>query len=88
MPEESIFTTYTARQDVEKYAHLASFAEIEKNGFNLNIPRYVDSTEEEEEIDLQATFAELAKLELEEKDVDAKLTTFFEELGVMSGGEK
>lgn len=85
---EKIFTTYTARQDVEKYAHLASFAEIEKNGFNLNIPRYVDSTEEEEEIDLQATFAELAKLELEEKDVDAKLTTFFEELGVMSGGEK
>lgn len=48
----------------------------------------MDSTEEEEEIDLQATFAELAKLELEEKDVDAKLTTFFEELGVMSGGEK
>ena len=84
---EKIFTTYTARQDVEKYAHLATFAEIEKNGFNLNIPRYVDSTEKEEEIDLQATFAELAKLEQEEKEVDAKLAEFFKELGLKFGEE-
>lgn len=84
---EKIFTTYTARQDVEKYAHLATFAEIEKNGFNLNIPRYVDTSEEEEEIDLQATFAELAKLEQEEKEVDAKLAEFFKELGLKFGEE-
>lgn len=84
---EKIFTTYTARQDVEKYAHLASFAEIEKNGFNLNIPRYVDTSEEEEEIDLQTTFAELAKLEQEEKEVDAKLAEFFRELGLNFGKE-
>ena len=82
---EKIFTTYTARQDVEKYAHLASFEEIEKNDFNLNIPRYVDTSEEEEEIDLQATFAELAKLEQEEKEVDAKLAVFFKELGIVGG---
>ena len=53
-----------------------------KNGFNLNIPRYVDTSEEEEEIDLQVTFAELAKLEKEEKEVDAKLAEFFKELGL------
>ena len=79
---EKIFTTYTARKDVEKYAHLATFNEIEKNGFNLNIPRYVDTSEEEKEIDLQTTFAELAKLEQEEREVDARLAEFFKELGV------
>lgn len=79
---EKLFTTYVERKDVEKYAHLASFDEIEKNGFNLNIPRYVDTSEEEEEIDLQATFAELAKLEQEEREVDARLAEFFKELGV------
>lgn len=48
----------------------------------MNIPRYVDTSEEEEEIDLQATFAELAKLEKEEKEVDAKLKEFFKDLGL------
>ena len=81
---EKLFTTYKERKDVEKYAHLASFEEIEENGFNLNIPRYVDTSEEEEEIDLQATFAELAKLEKDEKEVDAKLAEFFKELGINS----
>lgn len=84
---EKLFTTYVERKDVEKYAHLASFEEIEKNGFNLNIPRYVDSSEEEGEIDLQATLAELAKLKSEEKIIDAKLKVFFDELGVCINGE-
>ena len=79
---EKLFTTYVERKDVEKYAHLATYDEIEKNGFNLNIPRYVDTSEEEEEIDLQAAFAELTRLEKEEKEVDAKLADFFKELGI------
>lgn len=79
---EKLFSTYAERKDVEKFAHLASFEEIEKNGFNLNIPRYVDTSGEEELIDLTATFAELAKLEQEEKEVDAKLDGFFKELGI------
>ena len=70
---EKLFTTYVERKDVAKYAHLATYADIEKNGFNLNIPRYVDTSEEEEAIDLQATFAELAKLEEEEKVVEEAL---------------
>ena len=45
----------------------------------------MDTSEEEEEIDLQATFAELAKLEQEEKEVDAKLAVFFKELGIVGG---
>lgn len=89
LPEhlEKIFKTYVERQDVDKYAHLASFDEIEKNDFNLNIPRYVDTSEEEEEIDLQAVFRELAEIEKEEAEVDTKLAGFFKELGI-DGWEK
>lgn len=84
MPEhlEKIFQAYVDRKDVEKYAHLASFDEIRENDFNLNIPRYVDTSEEEEEIDLQAVFRELAEIEREEAEVDRKLAGFFAELGI------
>lgn len=83
LPEhiEKIFRAYVDRKDVEKYAHLASFDEIKENGFNLNIPRYVD-TSEEEEIDLQAVFRELEEIEREEAEVDRKLAGFFAELGI------
>ena len=69
-----IVDTYDKREDVEKYAHLASRDEIIENDFNLNIPRYVDTFEEEEPIDLAAT-----QKEIEETDAEiAKLTAEFE----------
>lgn len=69
-----IVDTYDKREDVEKYAHLASRDEIIENDFNLNIPRYVDTFEEEEQIDLAAT-----QKEIEETDAEiAKLTAEFE----------
>lgn len=83
---EKIFNAYKNRTDVEKYAHLATFEEIEKNDFNLNIPRYVDTSEEEAPIDLEATFKELAAIEKEEKAVDEKLAGFFKELGLNFDG--
>lgn len=49
---DRIFRAYQSREEIEKFAHLASFEEIAENGFNLNIPRYVDTFEEEEPIDL------------------------------------
>lgn len=70
------------REDVEKFAHLATFEEIQSNDFNLNIPRYVDNSEEEEEIDIQSTFSELAKLDQQEAEVDLQLSKFFKELGI------
>ena len=85
---EKIFNAYKNRTDVEKYAHLATFEEIGKNAFNLNIPRYVDTSEEEAPIDLEATFKELAAIEREEKEVDAKLSAFFKELGISFEEEK
>ncbi|KGX84683.1 type I restriction-modification system subunit M [Pontibacillus litoralis] len=49
-----IVDTYKKREDVEKFSHLATFEEIEENEFNLNIPRYVDTFEEEEPVDMAA----------------------------------
>ena len=67
---------------MEKYAHLASFDEIKENDFNLNIPRYVDTFEEEEPIDLDATFKELSDLSKEEAELNATLNSYFKELGL------
>ncbi|HNW12064.1 MAG TPA: N-6 DNA methylase, partial [Candidatus Rifleibacterium sp.] len=60
-----IMSTFKARREVEKYAHLATFEEIKENDFNLNIPRYVDTFEEEEEIDIDAVQVEIDRLEKE-----------------------
>ena len=60
-----IMATYTARAEEEKYAHVAGFAEIKENDFNLNIPRYVDTFEKEEEIDIDAVQVEIDDLEKE-----------------------
>ena len=62
---EKIFKTYKARKDVEKYAHTATIDEIKENDYNLNIPRYVDTFEEEEEIDIDSVQTEIEKLEKE-----------------------
>ena len=85
---EKIFQAYVARKDVEKFARLATFEEIQKNKFNLNIPSYVDTFEEEEQIDLQATFKELAKIEKEEAEVNARFAGFVKDLGLFFDGMK
>lgn len=60
-----IMETYTARTEEEKYAHVADLKEIRENDFNLNIPRYVDTFQEEEEIDIDAVQVEIDALEKE-----------------------
>ena len=80
---DAIVDAYVKRADADKYAHVATMAEISENGFNLNIPRYVDTFEPEEEIDLNAVAAEIRKLQAEIKDIDAKLKPFFDELGLV-----
>jgi len=64
-----IVSTYWTRQDVDKYAHVAGFEEIAENDFNLNIPRYVDTFEEEEEIDIDTVQKEIEQLEKELAEV-------------------
>jgi type I restriction enzyme M protein len=77
-----IIETYANRKDVEKYAHVAFMEEIKENDFNLNIPRYVDTFEEEESIDLDDVAAELKKLESEMKEVDNAILEQCKELGI------
>lgn len=79
---EKIVSTFKARKDVEKYAHAATLKEIQENDFNLNISRYVDTFEEEEEIDIKAVQAEIEKLEGELADVRQKMKGYLKELGL------
>ncbi|MCG3808666.1 type I restriction-modification system subunit M [Psychrobacter sp. Ps4] len=76
-----IIETYKARESVDKYAYLASFDEIKENDFNLNIPRYVDTFEEEAEIDLEAVRAERLELKAELESLETEMAGFLKELG-------
>ena len=60
-----IIDTYRNRENVEKYSHVASLAEIKENDYNLNIPRYVDTFEEEEVIPLSEVAQELTEVKAE-----------------------
>ncbi|MBU1222053.1 type I restriction-modification system subunit M [Myxococcota bacterium] len=70
---ETILNVYHNRKDVDKYAHTADFSEIKENDFNLNIPRYVDTFEEEEPIDIDAVQTEIDELEKELAVIRIKL---------------
>lgn len=76
-----IVKTYRDGDSVEKYAHLASLQEIRDNDYNLNIPRYVDTFEEEEEIDLMAVRAERVKLKEELEALEVEMAGYLKELG-------
>lgn len=79
---DKIVRTYRAFETVEKYAYRATAQELVDNDFNLNIPRYVDTFEEEEEIDLVAVKKEIAGLEKELAAVRAKMDAYLKELGL------
>ena len=66
----------------EKYSFVATFDEIKENEFNLNIPRYVDTFEEEEEIDIAAVQKRIDELETELADVRKEMKKYLEELGI------
>lgn len=76
-----IIATYRARESVDKYAYLATLQEVKDNDYNLNIPRYVDTFEEEEEIDLVAVRAEREQLKTQLTDLEVQMTKYLEELG-------
>lgn len=78
---ERIVATYRARESVDKYAHLASFDEIKENDFNLNIPRYVDTFEEEEEIDLMVVRKEREVLKAQLAALETEMDSYLKELG-------
>jgi type I restriction enzyme M protein len=79
---EKIVATYKSYGSARQYAHRATFEEIEANDFNLNIPRYVDTIEEEEEIDIRATEEEIERLEAELIAVRAEIKKHLTEIGL------
>ena len=76
-----IVETYRARESVDKYAYLATLQEVKDNDYNLNIPRYVDTFEEEAEIDLVAVRAEREQLKTQLAELEVQMAKYLEELG-------
>ena len=93
---ETILDAVTKRQFIEKFSYVANITErsdfeeesIEGNLFNLNIPRYVDTYEEEELIDLNAVNSDLMKLDDAIRDVDQVILKFCQELNITYGEMK
>jgi len=77
-----VLETYASRAETPKYSHRASPDEITENDFNLNIPRYVDTFEAEEEIDVAALQKQINSIEAELVEVRAKMAGYLKELGV------
>ena len=77
---DEVMNLYTKRETVEKEAFLASFEDIEKNDFNLNIPRYVDTFEEEEPIDLNALLTDMKKTDEEIEKVEGEFLSLMKQL--------
>ena len=77
---KKILKIYKQRKTVDKYAYAASLKEVRENEYNLNISRYVDTFEEEEEIDIQAVQKEIETLEKELSLVRVKMSKHLKEL--------
>lgn len=79
---QQISDTVTGRKKIEKYAYLASLKEIADNDFNPSIPGYVDTIEEEAEIDVAAVEEEIEQFESELAAVRAQMKKYLKEFGV------
>lgn len=79
---QKIVDTYIARTNEDKYSHVASLADIKAKDYNLNIPRYVDTFEAEEEIDLNAIAEKLKAIDQQSQQTDAVIAGFCSELGI------
>lgn len=79
---EKIVTTFEKFSEVEKYSHKATLEEMQEADFNLNIPRYVDTFEEEEEIDIPAVQQEIEEIESELAEVQTQMAGYLKELGL------
>lgn len=77
---DEVMNLYTKRETVEKEAFLSSFEDIEKNDFNLNIPRYVDTFEEEEPIDLNMLLTDMKKTDEEIEKVEGEFLSLMKQL--------
>ena len=73
---------YEKYKDIEKFAHVAIPEEIKENEYNLNLPRYVDTFEEEEPVDMDAVKENISSIKKELVEVEAKMEKYLVELGL------
>jgi len=85
---DRIIKTYGERKDVDKYAHVATMKEIRENDFNLNIPRYVDTFEEEEPIDIDEVNRQLTEVDAEIAKLQAEFDAMVADLVPTDQNEK
>jgi type I restriction enzyme M protein len=79
---QKVMDAFNDFQSIDKYAHRATFEEIEGNDFNLNIPRYVDTFEAEEVVDLKLVQTEIETLETNLTKVKLEIKNYLNELGL------
>ena len=79
---EDIITAYQNRVDVDKFVHVATRGEIIQNNYNLNIPRYVDTFEEEELVDIDEVQQNIARLKVEIAEAEKQMDAYLKELGL------
>ncbi|MGF1944490.1 type I restriction-modification system subunit M [Enterococcus casseliflavus] len=79
---KKILDTYVSREDVDKFAHVAAYEEIQENDFNLNIPRYVDTFEEEEPIDIVELGKEMIDLNHQIKEAESEFLKMLDQLQI------
>ena len=81
---EKIVETYKNRETLDKYSYAASLEEIAENDYNLNIPRYVDTFEEEDPIDLDQVQQDLKNIDKGIAEVETEINEYLKELGVVN----
>jgi len=79
---DKIIKTYKDREEQDKFSHLATMEEIVENDYNLNIPRYVDTFEEEDPVNLSEVAKEIKVLDEDLLDIDDEIKRYCEELGI------
>jgi type I restriction enzyme M protein len=79
---DKIISTFRERKTEDKYSYLAAISEVEENDYNLNIPRYVDTFEEEEQIDIETVATEIQTLDIDLGENETLIASFCEELNI------
>ncbi|MEO0554467.1 MAG: class I SAM-dependent DNA methyltransferase [Bacteroidota bacterium] len=79
---DKIVHSYDAQEDIDKYMRLVDLAEVKENDYNLNISRYIDTSEPEPEINLVEVKEKLVELDQKEAAIDTKLQQYLDELGI------
>lgn len=81
---ERIVTTYRKRESIAKFSHVAERGEMEENDYNLNIPRYVDTFDEVDAVDLDEVAEKLAALEKDMGDTSKEIAVYCAELAIQA----